>query len=86
MRALNLRLLGWNQMKDAHLELEKRVLEGESIRIKDLEVKITALEETLASERQGHAQIASTIDGKMEAMSQLEELIASLQATVADQV
>lgn len=73
-------------MKDAHVELKKRVLEGESTGIKDLEVKVAALEETLASERQGHARIASTIDGKMEAMSQLEEIIASLQATVADQV
>lgn len=75
-----------NQMKDAHLEVEKAVLERESSRIKDLEVKVTALEETLASERQGHAQMASTVDGKMEALSQLEELTASLQATVADQV
>lgn len=64
------------------MELEKRVKREESGRVKDLELKLTSLQETLEAERQNHAQM----EGRKQAMIQQEELIASLQETISDQV
>jgi hypothetical protein len=47
--------------------------------MKDLEVKLNELHETLEAERQSYA-------GRKQAMIQQEELIASLQETISDQV
>lgn len=54
----------------------------ESSRVKDLELKLTSLQETLEAERQSNAQM----EGRKQAMIQQEELIASLQETISDQV
>lgn len=69
-------------MRDSYAELEKRVKKEESSRMKDLELKLTTLHETLEAERQSHAQM----EGRKQAMIQQEELIASLQETISDQV
>ena len=69
-------------MRDSYSELEKRVNREESSRMKDLELKLKTLHETLEAERQSHAQM----EGRKQAMIQQEELIASLQETVSDQV
>lgn len=69
-------------MRESYTELEKRVKREESGRVKDLELKLTSLQETLEAERQNHAQM----EGRKQAMIQQEELIASLQETISDQV
>jgi hypothetical protein len=66
-------------MRDSYSELEMRVKREESSRMKDLEVKLNELHETLEAERQSYA-------GRKQAMIQQEELIASLQETISDQV
>ncbi|KAG0556351.1 hypothetical protein KC19_11G046800 [Ceratodon purpureus] len=70
-----------DKMRDSYSELEKRVNREESSRMKDLELKLKTLHETLEAERQSHAQM----EGRKQAMIQQEELIASLQETVSDQ-
>lgn len=64
------------------MDLEKRVKREESSRVKDLELKLLSLQETLEGERQSNSQM----EGRKQAMIQQEELIASLQETISAQV
>lgn len=64
------------------MELEKRVKGEESSRVKDLEMKLASLQETVEAERQS----TTLMEGRKQAMIQQEELIASLQETISDQV
>lgn len=64
------------------MDLEKRVKREESSRVKDLELKLSSLQETLEGERQSNSQM----EGRKQAMIQQEELIASLQETISAQV
>lgn len=68
------------------MELEKRIIEGESKRVNELEVKVSALQQSLAEERQGHAHTTSTMDERVQTTIEEQELLASLHTTIADQV
>lgn len=69
-------------MQDAYVELEKLVTKEESSRVADLELEYAALVKKLEAEREIHGQI----EGRKQAMIQQEELIASLQETISEQV
>ncbi len=75
------------EMQVSQVEAAKSVLEAEVMkRVGNLELELTALREELKEEQRGHARTAASREGKIRKLVETQELLASGQSTIAEQV
>jgi hypothetical protein len=74
-------------MQVSQVEAAKSVLEAEVMkRVGNLGLELTALREELKEEQKGHARTAASREGKIQKLVETQELLASGQSTIAEQV
>ncbi len=75
------------EMQVSQVEAAKSVLEAEVMKkVGNLELELTALREELKEEQRGHACTAASREGKIRKLVETQELLASGQSTIAEQV